>query len=131
MKSAKFLIRFCLGRPQRRFTRPKQTIHLLRGDSHDQEMFNEVKKRLPVGGLDFLFIDGDHTLGGVQNDYEMYSPLVKPGGAIIFHDICIHRTEFNCHVDKFWNALKRDREHWEFIENPAQGQYGIGVIIAK
>lgn len=111
-----------------RFAGPKQTLHLLRGDSHNPDMLAEVKKLLPAGGLDFLFIDGDHTFAGVRQDYEMYAPLVKPGGAIVFHDICTHAPEFNCHVDQFWNDLKRDRLHREFIENPAQGMYGIGVI---
>jgi hypothetical protein len=94
-------------------------------------MLERVKKLIPPGGLDFLFIDGDHTLEGVRSDYDMYSPLVKPSGTIIFHDICVHRPEFNCHVDKFWNELKKGREYWEFIENPDQGLYGIGVITAK
>jgi predicted O-methyltransferase YrrM len=115
----------------RQFARPSQKIHFLRGDSHRQQMLDEVKKRLPPEGLDFLFIDGDHTLAGVTSDYEMYSPLVKLGGAIVFHDICVHRVEFDCHVDVFWNKLKQGREHWEFVENPNQGQYGIGVVIAK
>jgi predicted O-methyltransferase YrrM len=115
----------------RQFAGPKQKIHLLRGDSHSWEVLKEVKKLLPSDGLDFLFIDGDHTLAGVRSDYEMYSPLVKSGGTIVFHDICVHRRELDCHVDKFWNELKRDREHWEFIEDPAQGELGIGVTIAK
>jgi predicted O-methyltransferase YrrM len=115
----------------RRFARPKQKIHLLRGDSHEPAMLDAVKKLTPPGGLDFLFIDGDHTLDGVRRDYEMYAPLVKSGGTVVFHDICVHRGELNCHVDKFWNELKQAREHWEFIENPEQGQYGIGVIAAK
>lgn len=115
----------------RRFARPGQSIHLLRGDSHNPRMLEAVKNLLPPGGLDFLFIDGDHTLAGVRNDYEMYSPLVKSGGAIVFHDICVHRPEFNCHVDELWNQIKQGREHWEFIENPNQGIYGIGVITAK
>jgi predicted O-methyltransferase YrrM len=113
----------------RRFAGQAQTLHLLRGDSHNPAMPDVVKKMLPADGLDFLFIDGDHTLDGVRRDYEMYSPLVKPGGAIVFHDICTHALEFNCHVDQFWNELKRDRVYREFIENPAQGVYGIGVII--
>jgi len=36
---------------------------------------------------DFLFIDGDHTYEGVEGDFEMYSPLVRRGGIIAFHDI--------------------------------------------
>jgi predicted O-methyltransferase YrrM len=115
----------------RRFAQTKQKIHLLRGDSHDPVLLEEVKKLLPPGGLDFLFIDGDHTLEGVRQDYEMFSPLVKSGGAIVFHDVCKHFDEYDCHVDKFWNELKQGREHWEFIENPKQGQYGIGMITVK
>lgn len=115
----------------RRFARRSQKIHLLRGDSHKSAMLEEVKKRLPPGGLDFLFIDGDHTREGVRRDYEMYSPLVKSGGTIIFHDICVHRPEYDCHVDKVWNEVKQGREHWEFIEDPLQGQFGIGVITVK
>jgi Methyltransferase domain len=102
----------------RRFAEPGQKIHLLRGDSHEPAVLEAVKKLLPLGGLGFLFIDGDHTLDGVQRDYEMFSPLVKFGRTSIFHDISAHRREYNCHVDKFWNELKQGRECWEFIEDP-------------
>ena len=37
--------------------------------------------------LDFLFIDGDHSYDGVKADFEMYAPMVRPGGLIAFHDI--------------------------------------------
>ena len=36
--------------------------------------------------MDLLFIDGDHTLDGVKNDYERYSKYVKKEGYIIFDD---------------------------------------------
>lgn len=36
--------------------------------------------------IDLLFIDGGHTLLDVYNDYSYWSPLVRPGGMIIFHD---------------------------------------------
>ncbi|MDD5139084.1 MAG: class I SAM-dependent methyltransferase [Verrucomicrobiales bacterium] len=115
----------------RRFARANQRMHLLRGNSHYPAMLDAVKKLVPPGGLDFLFIDGDHTLAGVRQDYEMYSPLVKSGGAIVFHDVCVHLAEYGCHVDELWSQLKQGREHWEFIENPAQGMFGIGVITVK
>lgn len=115
----------------RRFAQARQRMHLLRGDSHQAAMLETVKRLVPPGGLDFLFIDGDHTLAGVRQDFETYSPLVKSGGAIVFHDICVHLPVYDCHVDELWNELKLGREHLEFIENPAQGMYGIGVITAK
>jgi MMP 1-O-methyltransferase len=36
--------------------------------------------------IDLLVIDGDHSEDGVQRDWNDWSPFVKPGGVIIFHD---------------------------------------------
>jgi len=36
--------------------------------------------------IDILFIDGDHRYQAVKNDYNLFSPFVKRGGLIIFHD---------------------------------------------
>ena len=40
-------------------------------------MFEE---KLGLGGIDYLFIDGLHTYGGVVADIVKYLPLVRPGG---------------------------------------------------
>ena len=37
--------------------------------------------------IDFLFIDGNHDLEVVMKDYELWSPLIKVGGLIAFHDV--------------------------------------------
>ncbi len=37
-------------------------------------------------GADFLFIDGGHALDVVRKDVELYVPLVKSGGIVVFHD---------------------------------------------
>ena len=76
--------------------------------------------------LDFLFIDGDHSYEGVKQDYELYSPLVKKGGIIAFHDICEH--PIRCDVDKYWNEIKVGKNYKELVENYNQGWGGIGVI---
>lgn len=34
----------------------------------------------------FLLIDADHSYEGVKRDFELWSPLVAPGGLIVFHD---------------------------------------------
>lgn len=36
--------------------------------------------------IKLLFIDGNHDYEFVKQDYELWSPLVVPGGYIIFHD---------------------------------------------
>jgi len=102
-------------------------LHLLRVDSHLPATRDRLKTLLP-GQIDFLFIDGDHTYDGVKTDFEMYSPLVKKGGLVAFHDICNHVPEAKCDVDKFWNEIRGRYRSWEFIENPGQRIYGVGVL---
>jgi predicted O-methyltransferase YrrM len=36
--------------------------------------------------IDILFIDGDHSLNGVLNDFNLYKDLVNIGGYIVFDD---------------------------------------------
>ena len=45
-----------------------------------------VARRWDEGGIDLLFIDGDHSEAGVAEDWELWSPLVVPGGTVVFHD---------------------------------------------
>jgi predicted O-methyltransferase YrrM len=112
----------------RKFATANQNLHLLRGNSHDAAMLDRLKARLRGQPVDFLFIDGDHTYAGVKQDFEMYSPLVRKGGLIAFHDICAHPPELDCHVDEFWSEMKKTRPSQEFIENPKQGWGGIGLL---
>jgi MMP 1-O-methyltransferase len=43
--------------------------------------------------IDFLFIDGDHSIEGCDYDYKSFSPLVKVGGYIAFHDYDLERND--------------------------------------
>lgn len=43
-------------------------------------------KRLWNGGLDFVYLDADHSYTAVQNDIESWLPLIRPGGIICGHD---------------------------------------------
>ena len=38
------------------------------------------------GSVDFVFIDGDHTLEGITSDWEFWSIRVRPNGIIALHD---------------------------------------------
>jgi predicted O-methyltransferase YrrM len=54
---------------------------LVQGASRD------VRGRFPPDfHLDILFIDGNHSYNQCKSDYKLYSPLVREGGYIIFHD---------------------------------------------
>ncbi len=112
----------------RKFPRNGQRLRLIRADSHRPETKEKVERILAGKPLDYLFIDGDHTYEGVKRDFEMYSPLVRGGGMIAFHDIARHRRNEDCQVDKFWNDVKHGHQYREIIESPEQGWAGIGVL---
>lgn len=45
-----------------------------------------LKRILKGQQIDFLFIDGDHNIEGVQSDWDNFSPFVRSGGIVVFHD---------------------------------------------
>jgi predicted O-methyltransferase YrrM len=110
------------------FSKEGQKIYLIRRDSHDPQTLEEVKRILGGERVDFLFIDGDHTYEGVKRDFEMYSPLVREGGIIAFHDICPHPPETKCEVNRFWNEIKQRYKFAEIVEDRDQKWAGIGVL---
>ena len=102
-----------------------QAMHLIRGDSHSDEVLTKVKSI--TQSLDILFIDGDHTYEGVKRDFFAYSPLVRAGGVVVLHDIVEHPKDSGCEVAQFWNEIKQQYRHEEIIENLKQGWAGIGI----
>lgn len=39
--------------------------------------------------LDFIFIDGDHSYKGIEQDWNIYSAKLKPGGIMALHDTSV------------------------------------------
>lgn len=114
----------------RSYAREGQTLELIRGDSHDPESYARVALFAP---FDFAFIDGDHTYEGVKQDFTDYSPLVRQGGLIAFHDVLPHPRVPGCDVDRLWAELRKEYEVEEFLSpeetHPEWGQWGgIGVV---
>lgn len=100
--------------------------HVLVADSHQQSTLELLKTILNGEELDFIFIDGDHSYEGVKKDFEMYSPFLKDGGYVAFHDIneTDEHKRRNNYVFKFWNELKQKK-----LEFNTKSMYmGIGVI---
>ena len=108
----------------KRFTSPGQSLHLIRADSHDKDTLQRVRNILGSEPLDYLFIDADHTYEGVKRDFQLYSPLVRKGGTVAFHDIAQHQA--GCEVPRFWSEIKDQYLSREIIA-PKDG-FGIGVL---
>jgi predicted O-methyltransferase YrrM len=110
------------------FAKGNQRIYLIRADSHEPETLEYIKKILNNEMLDFLFIDGDHTYKGVKKDFQMYSPLVRNGGLIAFHDIVPGPPENVWGVPKFWKEIKQSLINAEIVKDWNQKGCGIGVL---
>jgi predicted O-methyltransferase YrrM len=111
----------------RQFPRGGQQLHLIRADSHSPKTRQHIEQILGGERLDFLFIDADHTYAGVRGDFEMYSPLVRSGGIVAFHDIAVHKQGTDCEVSKFWNEIKQHYRHREIVEDSKDGPPPIAV----
>lgn len=111
----------------RRFARFGQKLHLLRANSHSPETKKDVERLLQNEPLDYLFVDADHTYEGIRRDFEMYAPLVRKGGMIAFHDIVTHKSGTQCEVERFWNEIKQEYRHREFVERPSAGGVPFAV----
>jgi len=100
----------------------------LNGDSHETAFLKKVEKELAGEKVDFLFIDGDHTEVGVEQDYNDYHHLVRSGGIIAFHDI-VEKQAISCNqVYYFWKRLKEKAVTEEFVNDVNQTGYGIGIV---
>ncbi len=108
--------------------RPKVSLTCIQDDSHAEKTRQKAETALAGDKLDILFIDGDHTYEGVKRDFELWSPLVKPGGHVVFHDILPHKHLKDCEVDRLWSELKAQYSWKEIVENSQQGWAGIGLI---
>lgn len=132
---------------------PSKRVDVVRGDSHEKETREEVSGTFD-DGIDFLFIDGDHTYEGVKQDFEMYSGLVSDGGVVAFHDIVPHaEKKKECKrrlrevddledrhvgvghpewgVSEFWEELKNEYDEYEteeIVAHPEQFGKGVGVV---
>jgi predicted O-methyltransferase YrrM len=74
-------------------------VHLIKASSH------EAAKHFS-SEIDFLFIDGDHSLEGIERDWFDWFPKVRSGGIIALHDC---RVSENSPVELGTMQFYRDR----------------------
>jgi len=103
-------------------------VKLLTGNSHEMAFKQRVAQELGDRKVDFLFIDGDHTESGVAQDYNDYKEFVRPGGIIAFHDIIENQPLPDNLVYHFWKKVKSGLVTEEFVDDPKQCGFGIGII---
>lgn len=96
-------------------------------DSHSIYSRNWLARELAGDPLDVLVIDADHSYRGVKRDYALYTPLVRPGGLILLHDVA-NVTDTRVEVPRFWRELNRGKTIVSRVDaNPV----GWGVIVKE
>lgn len=110
------------------YGRPFQQVELIRADSQKPETRAALERLLAGRPIDFLMIDGDHAYEGVKRDFELYSPLVRDGGLIAFHDIVVHPKMPEAQVHRLWRELRPRHRNTELIDREFGGWGGIGVL---
>jgi predicted O-methyltransferase YrrM len=113
--------------------RERQQIDVVRGDSHADGTRARIERTLAGRRLDVLFVDGDHSYRGVRRDFELYSPLVRGSGLIVFHDILRHHSETGSEVERFWQEIRCGYRSREFVDDESEMGFGpwggIGVLL--
>lgn len=102
-------------------------ITFIESNSHSKETYDRVVKELAGAKVDFLFLDGDHSYDGVKQDFEMYSPLVREGGLIGFHDVIEseQNKKTNTLVYKFWQELPASKRKEKIVGG--KDIFGVGL----
>lgn len=106
---------------------------LIQADSHLDGTRDLLTQRLGVDRVDLLFIDADHTEAGVRRDFELYAPLVVPGGMVCLHDIYGHVMFPGLQVDRLWWEIRRDHPHntWEIVNRQRPWGHGMGIGVLQ
>ena len=87
---------------------PRDRVNLIKGQS--QEQF--VQDRVSGFQFNYILIDGDHSYEGVKNDFERFTPFLKPGGVLLVDDYS--STEWP-DVTKFVDDVIRKDSGFEFV----------------
>ena len=103
-------------------------VKALIGDSHDPAFKHQVEQEFAGEKVDFLFIDGDHSEQGVEADFNNFKNLVREGGIIAFHDVIQNQPLSANQVYYFWERIKTQYRHEEFIDSADQCGFGIGLL---
>lgn len=100
-------------------------LHVIQGDSRDPAIVAHVRKH---GPFDFTFIDADHTLPAVTDDWNNYGPMTR--GLVAFHDILEHPNHPEIQVKTLWDQIRQENQSaFDIVWDRDAWWGGIGVVL--
>ena len=83
----------------------------MRCDAHSESVAQYVSMYFPLG-IDFIFLDADHTYEGVKREYGCITRLLA-SGRVNGHcwTLRLIAESFNVQAGKFWNEIKQQHEN--------------------
>ncbi len=125
------------------FVAPGQRIQFIPANSHFHATREALRTVLGGRKADVLFIDGDHSYGGVKVDFDMYAGFAAPGGLLTLHDTRLMPEHWGAGNDVgiFWGELQSAYETEEIVDprglcrpdrpEGVPASWGIGLVGAR
>lgn len=100
----------------------KNNVFTIKEDASNIDNVMNIIRSRGIEKIDFLFIDGWHSINQVMREWE-YTRWLSDFAIVGFHDTAIHPGPY-----KFLKALNRKK--WKVIENACnvENDYGIGFV---
>jgi hypothetical protein len=102
------------------YHKPELNQHVLKSDSRHQNDIRAYLHGMGVNQLDFLFIDGHHSMEMFLNDWR-YSDLVRSGGYVLYHDVSHHPGPY-----MFYDAIDEN-----LYEKSKHCLYDYGMAVCR
>jgi cephalosporin hydroxylase len=111
----------------------QQKIVAIKGWTYEPETMQKLLDALQGRKIEFLFHDASHQEQESRDDFELFWPLVSPGGVYAMHDIAYY--EGKADKWKFWREIVQNGPHvasYEYRYHDRQkSSMGIGVLFKE
>jgi len=100
---------------------PDRGVYTIKESSSNFDTISKRMKELNIKELDFIHIDGWHSINQVLMDWE-YTKYLRKGGVVAFHDV-------TAHPGPFFFIRNTNSEKWEVHQNLCPMDHGFGYAI--
>lgn len=102
----------------------KNKLSFIVGDCKSKKIVEETGEKLDRANIDVLHIDAEHSYDSAWTNFENYSPMVRSGGLVIFHDIRV-KSRKGCAM--FFREVMSSYFHI-FVHQRDEPKQGIGIL---